>query len=52
MFLTALNGPEDVARGIGASGNDYIIKPFMPDTIRERIGYWLRAGRPLEEDAV
>jgi CheY-like chemotaxis protein len=39
IFLTALNSPEDVARGIGAQGNDYLIKPFTPDRLRQRINH-------------
>jgi CheY-like chemotaxis protein len=51
IFLTALNSPEDVARGLGAQGNDYVIKPFTPDRLRQRITHWLRVGVPVEEDA-
>lgn len=50
IFLTALNNPEDVARGIGANGNDFIIKPFRPEKLRQRINYWLRTGLPTEDD--
>ncbi len=48
VFLTALNSPEDVARGLGAEGNDYLIKPFTPDRLRQRVNHWLRSGLPEE----
>jgi CheY-like chemotaxis protein len=51
IFLTALNSPEDVARGLGAQGNDYVIKPFTPGRLRQRINHWLRVSVPVEEDA-
>ena len=50
IFVSSLNNPEDVARGIGASGNDYIIKPFEPEKLRQRITHWLRSGITLEDD--
>lgn len=50
VFVTALNNPEDVARGIGANGNDFIIKPFEPDKLRQRITYWLRTGLTGSDD--
>ena len=50
IFVTALNSPEDVARGMGANGNDFIIKPFEPERLRQRLSYWLRTGLPLGLD--
>ena len=50
IFVSSLNNPEDVARGIGASGNDYIIKPFEPEKLRQRITHWLRSGISLGDD--
>jgi len=50
IFVTALNSPEDVARGMGANGNDFIIKPFEPERLRQRLSYWLRTGLPSELD--
>ncbi len=50
IFVSSLNSPEDVARGIGANGNDYIIKPFEPEKLRQRITHWLRSGISLGDD--
>lgn len=37
VFLTALGMPEQVEAGIGVGANDYIVKPFEPRELRERI---------------
>lgn len=50
IFVSSLNSPEDVARGIGANGNDYIIKPYEPEKLRQRITHWLRTGISLGDD--
>ena len=39
-FLTARKTAEDVTAGLGAGGNDFIVKPFDPDKLIERIEYW------------
>ncbi|HEV2674844.1 MAG TPA: response regulator [Aliidongia sp.] len=39
-FLTALKTSEDVTAGLSAGGNDFIVKPFDPDKLIERIEYW------------
>ena len=40
-FLTARKTAEDVTTGLGAGGNDFIVKPFDPDKLIERIDYWV-----------
>jgi DNA-binding response OmpR family regulator len=40
-FLTARKTAEDVTAGLSAGGNDFIVKPFDPDKLIERIEYWL-----------
>lgn len=40
-FLTARKTAEDVTGGLGAGGNDFIVKPFDPDKLIERIEYWM-----------
>ena len=40
-FLTASKTSEDVRAGIGAGGNDFIVKPFDPKKLLERIDYWM-----------
>lgn len=37
IFLTALGMPEQVEAGIHVGANDYIVKPFEPRELRERI---------------
>ncbi len=37
VFLTALNGPEDEARGFDAGGADFVAKPFTPATLLARV---------------
>jgi DNA-binding response OmpR family regulator len=39
-FLTARKSPEDVTRGLHAGGNDFIVKPFDPLKLIERIRHW------------
>ncbi len=39
-FLTARKTTEDVRTGMAAGGNDFIVKPFDPAKLRERIHYW------------
>jgi DNA-binding response OmpR family regulator len=40
-FLTARKTAEDVTTGLGVGGNDFIVKPFDPDKLIERIEYWV-----------
>ncbi len=37
IFVTALNDPEDEARGFAAGGVDYIVKPVSPPIVRARV---------------
>jgi DNA-binding response OmpR family regulator len=40
-FLTARHSAEDVAEGISAGGNDFIIKPVQQSKLIERVSYWV-----------
>jgi CheY-like chemotaxis protein len=44
-FLTALKSPDDVKAGLAAGGNDFIVKPFDPARLLERIKHW--TGRTI-----
>lgn len=40
-FLTMRKTAEDVTFGLSAGGNDFIVKPFDPDKLVERIEFWV-----------
>jgi DNA-binding response OmpR family regulator len=37
ILLTALSQEKDIARGLEAGANDYLIRPFKPEELRARI---------------
>jgi DNA-binding response OmpR family regulator len=39
-FLTARKSPEDVRMGLNTGGNDFILKPFDPVKLLERVRHW------------
>lgn len=41
VFLTARRTPDDVTKCLAAGGNDFILKPYDPDTLVERLEYWV-----------
>lgn len=41
-FLTARKTTEDVRKGMAAGGNDFIVKPYEPAKLTERLHYWTR----------
>ena len=47
MFLTAAAMPESEAKGISGGAVDYIIKPFVKDTLLARLKHHLETGRRL-----
>lgn len=42
IFLTAKHGKEDVKAALQAGGKDYVMKPFSPDDLLERIQKWMQ----------
>jgi DNA-binding response OmpR family regulator len=40
-----LKSPDDVKAGLAAGGNDFIVKPFDPARLLERIKHW--TGRTI-----
>jgi len=52
IFISAFDHPEDVVKGLGLGGADYITKPFVPKIVQARVGVHLslyRANRELKE---
>lgn len=45
LFLTASNTSEDLSSALEAGGDDFILKPFVPEKLLERIEIWSRRGR-------
>jgi CheY-like chemotaxis protein len=41
VFLTGRNSGEDVKKCLAAGGNDFIVKPFDPVKLIERVEYWV-----------
>jgi CheY-like chemotaxis protein len=48
-FLTARKEVEDVRKGIAAGGNDFIVKPFDPVKLVNRVVHW--TSRRVNVDA-
>jgi len=44
MMLTARSSPQDVAQAQAAGVDDYVVKPFTPRQLRERVATLLQAG--------
>jgi DNA-binding response OmpR family regulator len=45
IFLTAKDSPQDITKGLKAGATDYIIKPFHPQELKERIRAHLEKSR-------
>ena len=48
-FLTASKSAADVTAGLAAGGNDFIVKPFDPAKLLERVRHWV--GRSIPSSA-
>ena len=48
VFLTGRKSVDDVKHCLRVGGNDFIVKPFDPARLVERVNYWIgrRVGRP------
>lgn len=40
LFLTGRKSSEDVKRCVQSGGNDFVVKPFDPVKLLERVNYW------------
>lgn len=52
LFLTAKTGEEDLMRGLGTGGDDYISKPFGIGELRARVAAHLRRERREKKHVV
>lgn len=50
MFLTASHSADDVREGIAAGGNDFVVRPFHPIKLLERVQHW--TTRRVDSNAV
>ncbi len=44
ILLTTLSEPADIVRGIESGADNFLCKPFAPEALLERIGYFLENG--------
>ncbi len=44
VFLTARQTKADVQAALSAGGNDFLVKPFQPNTLNQRIDKWIERG--------
>ena len=42
IFISAFDEPEDIVKGFEIGGEDYIIKPFIPEVVKARVGAHLK----------
>ncbi len=46
IFLTALGLPDHIRAGMNLGAEDYLVKPFEPETLRQRIDLCLKRHEP------
>lgn len=52
IFISAFDNPADIVKGFNLGGEDYVIKPFIPEVVKARIGIHLKlseSGKNLSE---
>ncbi|MGN0507105.1 MAG: two-component system response regulator [Lachnospiraceae bacterium] len=52
IFISALDEPTDIVRGFSLGGEDYIVKPFISEVVKARVGLHLKlyeANRRMAE---
>lgn len=42
IFISAFDSPEDIVKGLSLGGADYIMKPFIPEVAKARVGLHLQ----------
>ncbi len=49
IFISAFNHTEDMVKGLGLGGADYITKPFVPKIVQARVGVHLKLYQANQE---
>lgn len=44
IFISAFDNPQDVVKGFNLGGEDYIVKPFIPEVVKARVGVHLKVA--------
>lgn len=52
LFITARKTEADVERAKEAGGDHFIVKPFDPDALTQRLGYLLRTSRRKSQSII
>lgn len=47
LFVTGRNSHADLQQAIAAGGNDFVVKPFDPTSLRARIDQWIKRAAYL-----
>lgn len=42
IFISAFDSPEDIVKGLSLGGADYIMKPFIPEVTKARVGLHMK----------
>lgn len=42
IFISAFDNVEDIVKGFGLGGEDYVTKPFIPEVVKARVGVHLK----------
>lgn len=52
LFVTGRNSRADIQQALAVGGNDFVVKPFMPTKLRERIDLWIRRAAWIEPESL
>jgi chemotaxis family two-component system response regulator PixG len=51
IIASASSAPADIDRARGLGADDYLVKPFDPDTLLAKVEQWLKRGRRTDAGA-
>lgn len=49
IFISAFEGAEDIAKVFEAGGEDYVMKPFIPEVVKARVGIHLKFAEVMRK---